>query len=251
MHARVPLPGETAEGCRVRVFNSVRHEWRDMVPNDRARYTQMAKVSNHQEAAVRRLGQQQQLASVDTRGREPIEVVAAATQASSHALVKPAVQEARVDAVAPFAGLGAMGTGDKAHAISVGLIRRLEQEHKEQGKKQFVVTLDRAWRERNAGRTGEAPEFKQSTQMSCHEEFKCAMCSKDIKDGLLQEQISQQLLTFVSTYRRKFLVNKKNQGPNCMVQHPLLILRTGATELLVLGQGAVLRACMRRCLSIK
>ena len=227
MAARVRLPGESAEGCRKRVFSAVRQKWQSLSVADRAVLTEQAKASNQNEIARRRLEQGQQIAPASVANQRPTaeqQVANAEHQQDALVMARPMTAgPARVNAVAPFQGLGAMGVGDKSHAVSASLVKRLQDENKQNnGQQQFVVNLDRSWRERTRGRVGEVNEFKQTTRMSCHDEFKCAMCCKEIKDGLTQEQVSEQLLTFVSNYRHKFVVNKKNTGPNSLVQYPLL-----------------------------
>ncbi|CAE7800757.1 unnamed protein product [Symbiodinium sp. CCMP2592] len=234
MASRVLLPGESTENCRKRTFQQAVQEWNRMSAAERAPYTGRAQAHNRTAAATARLAQAQQVATPacssdpeQQQQRQQHQQVAEAGSPDAVVLTTPSTNARGVDFVAPYQGIGAMGAGDRSFALSRSLVRRLQQdEAATQGTgKQFVTRLDGAWRARSRGRVGEADEFKQSTAMSCHEEFKCTLCSSKIKNGMLQDMLSEQLLTFVSEYRQRFVVSKRNTGPNCSVQHPLLVIK--------------------------
>ena len=244
MSSRVRLPGESAEDCRRRTFQHTRQAWQHMVPADRARYAEQAKIHNHSiavslsEELVREI-------RVPTPSGDPEKQQQVAADAVDALVVTSSSTTSRgVDFVAPFRGTGAMGAGDKSFALGRGCIRRVQEEEAATcgTTTQFVNNLDTAWRTRSRGRVGEAAEFKHSTAMSCHEEFKCAMCGGKIKNVTLQDKLSEHLLTFVSEYRKKFVVNGRNKGPDCSVHHPLLVIKP--QSFLVLSLVRVLSGVM-------
>ncbi|CAE7228073.1 unnamed protein product [Symbiodinium microadriaticum] len=222
MASRVQLPGESAEACRQRTFQRLRQDWQCMTPADRAHYTLQAKTHNRHVAASTALTRE------TAQSSEP-EQHQVASEVSENALVVtcPSATSRGVDFVAPFQGTGAMGVGDHAFAVSRNCVRRVQQEEAAaRGTcKHFVLNMDTAWRTRSRGRVGEAAEFKHTTAMSCHEEFKCAMCGSKFKNIMMQEKLSEQLLAFVIEYRKKFVVNGRNAGPNCLIQQPLLVIK--------------------------
>ena len=243
MARRASLPGETKEDCRKRVFTAVQSEWRRLAPADRSQYTQMAKILNQDQATRNRLDQRQIVSAGSQPQKdaaehnpsgtsEPADVLASYMSATDAIVISPPAKQAnRVDSIVPFGGLGAMGSGDQSHALSVAMVGKLQK-----SSAAFVQNFANDWRKRCDGRVEETPQFKQTTQCGCHDEFKCAMCCKEIKDGILQDRIFQQLHAFVGNYRRKFLVNKKNTGPDCKVQMPLLVVRRPRRTLLCSGR---------------
>ena len=245
MSARVALPGERKEACRKRVFARVQETWKGMDAEARLQYTQQAQLQNRLKANERKLvlhhgaasaPQQRAISAASCakpRKRKAIDnlqpvdcdTVAKALEEglagrSSMVIRRPDSNPGRVDACAPFGGHGTMGLGDKAYALNVKLVASLQSETAS-----LVPNLASSWRARSGGRVEEAAQFRQTTEQSCHEEYTAVQCAKEVKDALLHERICEQLLVFVSNYRRAFLKGSRNMGPDAMIQHPLLAVK--------------------------
>ncbi|CAE7557233.1 unnamed protein product [Symbiodinium natans] len=122
MEQRVPLPGESAEGCRKRVMAECRRRWHsDQELRDA--FSERAKSFNQEERAEARV-----VAATSRNAPEPAgaTVAAHANNSTSTLVTSQGVAAKYVPHLAPHGGFGCLGLGDRSFGISKMMVKETD-----------------------------------------------------------------------------------------------------------------------------
>ena len=206
MSERLQLPGETADQCRVRVMTTCKETWR-LDAALRSEYRQKAQEAN-------KANKSQLVVS----GQDVNDGVIASSRVApmKQLYLRQVVQSTTA------AGVGPLGIGDSRFGLSVKLL-----DDTADATSGFVKKFSNEWLTRAGGTVVSTDSFQTPMKLSCFEEFGFCWNALTAENRKRFFQIETHLLRFVQDFRKKFIHNKKNKGPDADIKHPLLIATQG------------------------
>ena len=207
MSERLQLPGETADQCRLRVMAESKATW-NSDPALRSEYRCKAQETNKSNKS--------QLVVASQAVNDGV-MVNSRVAPMKELYLRPVVQ------TTASAGVGPLGIGDSRFGLSVQLLGDTVD-----ATMGFVKKFNNEWLTRAGGTVVSSTDSCQTPmKLSCFEEFGFCWNTLNRENRERFFQIETHLLRFMQDFRKKFIHNKKNKGPNADIKHPLLIATKG------------------------
>ena len=214
MDARLPLPGETDNQCRLRVREECTRNWNDQSEEgvnlrklwgDKARHLNRSFKCN----------------------QSIVPAVMPSTQDAS-SLLEQLIEsdKSKIQQLVPLpvpagnkAHIGPCGLGDEFWAMREDLVANADVNPG------FVKQFSNDWKQRAGGMVATNDQLPNRTvHLSCQQLY--GFCVKQIKHVTDFNHVLKQLKQFVSNHRRLHVSGGKNKGPNLDHQCPLLVLKS-------------------------
>lgn len=214
MDARLPLPGETDNQCRLRVREECTRDWNDQSEEgvnlrklwgDKARHLNRSFKCN----------------------QSIVPAVMPSTQDAS-SLLEQLIEsdKSKIQQLVPLpvpvgnkAHIGPCGLGNEFWAMREDLVANADVNPG------FVKQFSNDWKQRAGGMVATNDQLPNRTvHLSCQQLY--GFCVKQIKHMNDFNHVLKQLKQFVSNHRRLHVSGGKNKGPNLDHQCPLLVLKS-------------------------